>query len=126
MKITSGLTPLGFAIGLSIATVAAQAAQHEHGSDSGQPHPGTSMQHMQMMGDPAMHQQMMAGVRMCRDTQTQAMAHLDDMARTERMHQPGNATMHRQIMDQLRQCRETLTHAMEHMDHMAQMMHPRP
>ena len=79
---------------------------------------------MQMMGDPAMHEQMMAGVRMCRDTQTQAMAHLDDMARTERMHQPGNAAMHRQIMDQLRLCRETLTRAIEHMDHMAQAMHP--
>lgn len=127
MKSTFGLAAIGLAAGLGFATVPAQA-QHEHSPARPQQHPATSgsMEHMQMMGDPAMHQQMMNGIRMCRDTQTQAMAHLNDMARTERMHRPSNARVHRETLERLRQCRDTLTRAMAHMDHMAQMMHPRP
>ena len=41
MKITSGISALGFAIGLSVAAVAAQAAQRDQAAGGAQEHTGT-------------------------------------------------------------------------------------
>jgi hypothetical protein len=84
----------GFAAGLAVAAVAAQAGQtseaqshvqHQQAQTQTQkqtatPPPGQhqGMQHGGMM-DPAMHQQMMERMRQCHDTMSTMMRHMEEM-----------------------------------------------
>ena len=87
MKSNFKATAIGFAAGLAIAAVAAQATQHDQHAQhapatatQGQPAPGAAMgQGQHMMGDPAMHQQMMERMRQCRDTMTHMIDHMGQM-----------------------------------------------
>lgn len=68
------------------------------------------------------HQQTLANLRACRDTQSAAMAHLEQMARGGRMG-PRDVAAHRQILARLAQCRTSLTAALAHLDDMARAEH---
>jgi len=73
---------IGFAVGLAIATAAAQAAQHnEHSAAHPQHQPAqkSSTDEGRMTGDPAMHQQMMERMRQCRDTMSHMIETMDRM-----------------------------------------------
>lgn len=72
---------VGFALGIAVAAVAAQAAQstqHEHSlAPSAQVEPTHSMEQMhKMMADPAMRQKMMANMAQCRDMMSMMMEHM--------------------------------------------------
>jgi hypothetical protein len=75
---------IGFAAGLTLAAVGAQAAvqatEHDHSAPSAQapsPHAMTGMEGMKdmhaMMADPAMRQKMMANMAQCRDMMSMMM-----------------------------------------------------
>ena len=84
---------VGFALGLAVAAVGAQAAvqatQHEHPTPSAQmpADEGKGMQGMKsmeamkdmdaMMADPAMRQKMMANMAQCRDMMSMMMEHMN-------------------------------------------------
>ena len=80
-------TIIGFALGLGVAAVGAQAAvqasEHEHTTPPVQqtaPEAMRSMQGMKdmdaMMADPAMRQKMMANMAQCRDMMSMMMEHM--------------------------------------------------
>ena len=82
MKSNFKSTAIGFAAGLAIATVAAQAAQHDQHSPVApqqQPAQKGSMDHSQMMANPAMRQQMMERMRQCRETMSHMMERMGQM-----------------------------------------------
>ncbi len=89
MKTNYKSAGLGFALGLAVAAAAAQAAQHDQPSIAGTAQQQTQrapMGNMQMMGDPAMRQQMMERMRGCRDMMTNMMDHMQRMPQMQ--HQP--------------------------------------
>lgn len=71
---------IGFAVGLALATVAAQAAQptqHEHQTGPSAAVPSKSMEQMhKMMADPAKRQEMMDRMAQCRDMMSMMMEHM--------------------------------------------------
>ena len=78
---------VGFAVGLAVAAVGAQAAvqatQHEHPTPTAQM-PAAEAKGMQgmkdmdaMMADPAMRQKMMANMAQCRDMMSMMMEHMN-------------------------------------------------
>lgn len=85
----------GFAAGLAVAAVAAQAGQSSQAQphaqhQQAQPHaqhqqaqqgPHQGMQQGGMMMDPAMHQQMMERMRQCHETMSTMMRHMEEMGR---------------------------------------------
>ena len=82
MKSNFKSAAIGFAAGLAIAAAAAQAAQHnQHPPAATQPQPAQkgSMDHSQMMADPAMRQQMMERMGQCRDTMSRMIEHMGQM-----------------------------------------------
>lgn len=89
---------IGFALGLAVAAVGAQAAvqatEHQHPTPSTQQSAASAMRGMEdkhgmkdmdaMMADPAMRQKMMANMAQCRDMMSMMMEHMKHEGKAHR------------------------------------------